>query len=195
MKTRARWLVAGAALALGLWGLATVGSSFAADDEKDGILKLAGMIEKGDDAAAKKEAAAIAKKAELEDVMHLFKLRKMKGLGIGDTPDAITPDGIEAKFIALTKKPLSATDLGKQADDLAKAADVSAAIAAVAIIKAPEKKVGAKDPKEWKQWAEDLDKGSKELAAAARKKDAKGIQDAAKKSVKACNDCHAVFRD
>ena len=55
--------------------------------------------------AAKKEAADVAKKADLEDIMHAYKPRlkdKAKGgLGVGPKPGAIQPDSIELKIGAL----------------------------------------------------------------------------------------------
>src|SRR5437773_437368 len=107
MKRHA-WLTAsGLALALGMWLLTVTDTqSAAADvDVKAAILGLAD---------GKGDPAAIAKKNELGDVMALFKLRTKKGLGVGDTPGAITPDGIEAKLMGLGKRADTA-DVAKNA--------------------------------------------------------------------------------
>ena len=46
------------------------------------------------------------------------KLNKKGGLGIGSKPGSVVPDGIEAKIIALAKKPLDNKALEAQARDL-----------------------------------------------------------------------------
>jgi hypothetical protein len=176
--------------------LATASHSSAADDKglRDEILKLAEAIEKGDDGSA--QAGAIAKKNELEDVMGLFRLRTKKGLGIGPTPNAIKPDGIEAKIMNLGRKPLHSGELNAEAKELVRAAYITAAIAAIAKEKCPvDKKQGEKDPQSWKGWATDLQKASVELAKAAEAKKANDIKTAATKMNSSCNSCHGVFRD
>ena len=59
----------------------------------------------------------------------------------------------------------------------------------------PKKKEGDKDPKDWTTWTDDMLKAAKALAAAAEKKDAKAVKDAAYKLNNSCNNCHEVFRD
>src|SRR6516225_1499935 len=83
------------------------------------ILKLADAIEKGGD-ANKAQAGAIGKKAELEDVMGLFRLRTKKGFGVGEKPGAITPDGIELFIINLGKRELRKDQLDSESKDLAR---------------------------------------------------------------------------
>jgi len=142
----------------------------------------------------------LAKKHEILDVMNLLKLRKVdakvSGLGVGVKPGAITPDGIEAKIISLTKRPLDAAKLGRESADIARMAEITAAVASVSVHQCPiEKKMGAKDPADWKKWMEDMHREAVALARAARAKDAAAIKTAANKLDMSCKDCHAVFRD
>ncbi len=96
MRISARWtLSVVATLSLGAGFLSAVA---AADDKdiKGTVLKIADALEKNDAAGAKKLAESL-KDEDLEDVMHLFKPRKDKGLGIGSKAGAVKPDGIELK--------------------------------------------------------------------------------------------------
>src|SRR5436309_1168174 len=116
MKASNRFLIVGAGL-LALVGWALTSPSRAADDKdiNPAIRTLAAAIEKKDAEGAKKQAEAVAKMAdEMGDVMHAFALRTKKGLGVGDTPAAIMPDGIELKLQALGKKTIAKGDLDKQ---------------------------------------------------------------------------------
>jgi cytochrome c556 len=196
MTRSARGLIVGCvALALGIWlCTASVG---AADDDKDAIFKVVALVKKGDMDAAKTEAAAVAKKvSDLEDVMRGFKLRKAKGWGVGPKADAIKPDGIEAQFAqgALTKGPGSKTAV-KENDAFIELANRVSAVALITYNKAPEKKTGAKDPKDWQQWCEDMNKSGQDLAKALKAKDDAAVRKAAQNVNAACNNCHGVFRD
>ena len=162
----------------------------AADDEKDlraAVLKLADAVEKNDEATAKKLVDQL-KKQDLEEVMTLMKPPAKNKDAID-----IVKEGIETKVIALAKK---ATDVPKNAPAYEKMGNVIAAIAEVAAVKCPvEKKQGEKDPKDWATWVKEMKEGGKELAAAAKAKDAKKVNAAAKKINGACSSCHGVFRD
>ena len=197
MTWQTRGCVAGAVvLALGLSVLA-VRPGTAADDKgaASAVRKLADAVEKGDATAVKDQADAIAKTYELEEVMHRLVLRTKKGEGVGDKPGAISPDGIEAKFLNLGKKPLPQKQLDKEADAIAKAAYITAALGEIAERKAPEKKEGTKDPKDWIAWSKDMKSASVELAKAARGKDPKMVKEAASKLNNSCSNCHGTFRD
>jgi hypothetical protein len=196
MTWHTRVLVAGvAALALGV-GTLVAGRSFAAGQAGDAqakLLKIAAGIEKGEDVT--KDVAALAKDTELDEVMHSFALRSKKGIGVGDPKDKITPDGIEALLINWARKVPPAKTFEKQAPAVAKAAYVAAAIADYAVLKAPEKKEGPKDPKDWVSWSKDQKAAALELAKALKAKDAKAVKDSASKLNSSCNNCHGVFRD
>jgi hypothetical protein len=56
-------------------------------------------------------------------------------------------------------------------------------------------KMGEKDPKEWVKWCEDMEKYGKELAEAAKAKNADKVKTAATNLYSTCNNCHTIFRD
>src|SRR5438128_11473238 len=111
--------VGGVALALGIWFLAAAGTT-AADDKnvRETVQKIADMIEKNDEAGAKKLAEQVGKKMELNDAMSLFALRAKKGVGFGSKAGAVTPDGIEAQLIGYGRKPKTQKEIDAQAADL-----------------------------------------------------------------------------
>src|SRR4051812_7606753 len=101
MRSPTRLAALTALLAVSVWVVAAADSRSADDKNqvKNDILKLA----QGSGGAKAEDIA----KAELGDVMQLFKPRTKGGVGIGPAPGAITPDGIELKIINLaTKKAL-----------------------------------------------------------------------------------------
>jgi len=197
MRSTTRWTISlVATLALAVVFLTNAGAGSLKDDKdiKGTVLKIADAFEKSDAAGAKKLAESL-KDEDLEDVMHLMKPRKDKGLGIGDKAGAIKPDGIEMKVIALAQAAPTKKELDESSGDLAKAAYVAAAIAEVALVKAPDKKEKDKDPKDWKNWAEGLRRGALDLADASKAKNVAGVQKAAEKMDSSCKSCHKVFRD
>jgi hypothetical protein len=191
-------LVAGAAvLTLGLVFLA---AGQAADDKgpREDVDKLADLAAKNP-ADLQKQAAAYAKNLDsLEDVMNLMKKRMKNGkggVGVGPNPTGQMDDGIEARIQNLAKKSPSADVLKKQAADLKQMLYRTKAIGAIALAKAPAKKVGDKDPKDWKQYSEDMIKEADALAKAIDAADPKAVKDAAAKLNSSCTECHGKFRD
>ena len=194
MRSLTRWTIAlVAVMALGISFMNT-GKATEDKDVKSTVLKIADAFQKNDTAGAKKLAESL-KDEDLEDVMHLFKPRKDKGLGVGANAGAVKPDGIELKVIALAQTAPPKKELDDASEDLAKAAYVAAAIAEVALIKTPEKKEKDKDPKDWKNWAEGMRQGALDLASASKAKNSADVQKAAEKMDSNCKSCHKVFRD
>jgi len=189
-------MLAVGAVLLGLGSLfLTSGYGGQAAGGQEGILKAAEALEKKDLEGARKQAEAVGKSMEVDEIMQTLALRRQKGLGIGPKPGAITPDGIEAKIIALGKKPLTPKEAEAQSKDLARAAYVTAAVAEATRDKCPvQEKQGDKDPKEWKAWMEDMHKGALALAEAAMEKNPKAIKAAATKLQASCNSCHEKFK-
>lgn len=182
-------------LALGLGFV--VGTGNAADaDVKGAATKIANLLEKKDSAGAKKEAAAVAPNAEIEDVMHLMSLRRSKGLGVGAKPGAITPDGIEAKIMELGKRPMPAAKLTAEAADLTRMAYVTAAIGELAHAKPPQKDEGKKKKKDWETWSADMRDAALKLADITKAaKSPADVKTAATKLYSTCTTCHEVFRE
>lgn len=200
MTRFARLTLAGSTImALGL-GVLTAAGGNGADDKQDAlnaVRRMADAIEKKDEETVKAQLEIVAKKGSLDEVMHLFALRSKQGEGLGPKPGAITPDGIEAKILNLAtgKKQIPEKQLEKEADALARAGYISAAIAEVAIKFAPDRKEGAKDPKEWIAWSKDMKAASIEFAEAAKARKGKEVKAAAVKLNNSCSACHSVFRD
>lgn len=197
MKKQACIMLAGLGLlALGL-GLYVAGSARAQEGaEKAAILKIADAIGKGEADAAKTQAKALAGKIEeIEEVMNLMRPRKIKdgkvegGLGVGDKPGAITPDGIEQKLVIMGRDAPSAAKAQKEAAALQKMSHVVAAIAEVAIAKPDKKK-----PKEWLRYAKEMREAAPKLAEAAKSKSPAELKKAAELINNACNNCHSVFK-
>jgi len=170
-------------------------------DVKEALDKIAGLIEKGDDAAAKKEAAALGKKIEeLNDVMHAFKPRvpaKKKGIagiGVGSKPGVVTPDGIEQKLVDIGRNGIAVNDLKREGKAIGEAAWHIAAIAEVALAKPTDKVNTAAKKEMWKKWSEDMRAGAKDLAAAVKTNSAAEVKTAVTKLNTSCNACHAEFR-
>jgi hypothetical protein len=194
-----------ALLALGLAGLAVSSSLRAADKdsdkkEKEKLIAAAREIitqtygKSPDD--QKKEAPELAKKYDIGHVMHAaFKPRDKGGLGIGAKPDAILPDSIELKIMALAKKAPTKAALTKEADDLVKAIEITRTIAEINTYWVPKKKEPGKDPKDWTKFNEDMKKGSEELIKALKSGDPAAVNKAATNLNSSCVNCHGVFRD
>ena len=160
---------------------------------RDAVLGMAGLVERKDYAALKQRAGAVAKSIDgLDDVMNLLKARARGGLGLGDTPGAVTPDGMEAKVVNLSKRPLAQAQLAKESKELIRLAYVNAAIAQVS--EARTDADGSKDPKAWQKWSVDMRQASLELADAAQAMDPARVKAAAKKLNTSCTECHDKFR-
>ena len=196
---RARgWLVGLGLLALGLV-ITLAGRSTGGEEKyKKSVLKIAAAIEKGNSAAAQAEAKALAKSLkdfdEIEDVMSVFKLREKNGIGVGTKPNAIIPDGIELKLLAIGRDAPGQATVNKEAEALEKMSYVIAAVAEVAIARPPDKDDGKKKKKDFIRWAKQMREAAPGLAAAAKSKSPAEIQKAAAKINSTCATCHSVFK-
>jgi hypothetical protein len=201
MGVNSRLLAGSAAvLALAVALLLTSRSGLLADDTpSEADVKAAEDIvtKAASNPAAMKKAGGdiVAAKLGLKAAMYSFKLRSAGGLGVGAKPGAITPDGIEAKLINLSKKAPDKKAVAAEGADLEKAAQIAETMSYVAEAFTPKKKVGDKDPKDWTMFTTDMRTSAEDLAKAAKNGDSKGIQNAAKNLTAACNSCHGQFRD
>jgi cytochrome c' len=198
MRTRVWSLILGGVmLALGLALSANSGKAADAKKVRATILKAAELLQKGDEAAAKKEIATLAKDKDvaLDDVMETLKLRTSKGLGVGKEPIKGVADGIESLIGNLEKRVPPAKVLEDHNADIARAAYISAVIGELVKERSPvAKKTGDKDPADWKKWSEEMYKQSIELADAVKAKKAPEIKAAAKKLNNTCLACHGPFK-
>jgi hypothetical protein len=123
--------------------------------------------------------------------------RAKKGLGVGDKPNMVKPDGIELKTQALgdmKNKPLTKKQIDVESMDIKRMALITAAIADVTLAAAPKKDVGKLKVKDWIKWSEEMRDASVKLAEAAEKKDGKLLQVTARTLDASCTSCHEVFR-
>jgi cytochrome c556 len=193
------WTRLGLTLAIG--GLLLTSSGTAADEDlkKAGqeIVQLAEAIKKKDQAQIKKLTESL-KKHDLDVIMGTCGLRNLGGIGVGDKPGVIKPDGIEKKVEALGKKALLPSQLKDEAPAIAKMAYEIAAINELAIVhpSAPEKDEGQAKKKTWVDSAKDLQAAALELASAAeaKKLDPQSIQKAASRVDANCQKCHTDWR-
>jgi len=191
-------IAVGALLALGIWSLTTAQGLSAGDDDKEileaqkAIVQLTDMLGKNP-AGAAQAAEAIAKKYELGTAMQIFKPRNKKGLGVGEKPGEITPDGIELKIISLGKRALPATTLKQQAPALVRMCEVSKAMGELAKHYQPPKKAGS-NPANWKKYSDDEIKASDDLSAAVKGGNPITVRKAADNLNASCNNCHTDFR-
>jgi cytochrome c556 len=160
---------------------------------QEAVLRMADAVQRKDFDAVKREADAVAKSIDgLNDVMNLLRLRSRGGLGLGDKPGAVSPDGMEAKLVNMAKRPFGQPQLAKEAKELVRMAYVNAAIAQVS--EARTSVDGTADPKAWQKWSADMRQASLELADAAQAVDAGRVKAAAKKLNSSCTECHDKFR-
>lgn len=182
--------------ALGLCLLATTALPSAGTREKqeikdaqESVVKLADLL-KTKVTTARKQAAALARTTELEHVHHVFKLRSRGGLGVGSKAEAIRPDGIEAKLIALRKRALTTTQMKKERAALQRMGDVIQAVAVVTAYYAPK---GARQSKPWKDAAQTLKLAAEDFTDAARAGNPRKLKKAAENLSAACVQCHATW--
>jgi cytochrome c556 len=161
----------------------------------DPLKKLIEAVEKGDgvDKAAKDLDKAAT--AELKPIMWAaYKTREKGGLGVGPKAGAITPDGVEAKMISMSKKPMTATQLDKESADLIRLATVSKGIADIAALHTPTKDDGKKKVDDWKKYNKLQKDAAAELEKAIKAKDPDKVLDSVKNLYSSCTNCHAIFR-
>jgi hypothetical protein len=162
--------------------------------------KLAAALAAGKGAG--KGAASFDPKVSLEedaDLMNHFKTKAMGGEGIH--PDLQvnirlkgTLNGIEEKIRALAMKKMMDATLVKAANELGMLGYRMAVEGQLIHEYAPAKKIGTKDPKEWRELSLTMREASLELVDAAKKKDAEAVLKAGNRLNSACNQCHSTFR-
>jgi hypothetical protein len=189
------WIAGLAVAALGAF-LVAQGSRGGENKEVATALdKIAEAHRKGGKDAAKQQGEALAKKTEeLLEVMDMFAPRKRGGFGVGEKPNAIIPDGIEQMLIKIGRDAPAAGTLNKDSAAYEQMAYRTAAIAEVALAKAPAKDMGKKLKKDWISWSNDMRDAALELAAASKSKSGAAVKAAASKLNNSCNSCHSIYR-
>ena len=170
MNRARKWIVGLALAGVGLCLLVAPGGR-AGEGTPIGkaIDKIAELPRKGDAAGAKKEAEAVAKKLEeIHEAMDMFKPRKKDGIGVGDKPGAIVPDGIEQMLLKIGATPPARARSRRTATPSRKWPSRAAAIAEISIAKPPDKDMGKKTKKDWVAWSIDMRDSALQLAKAAK---------------------------
>jgi hypothetical protein len=181
-------IVAGFALATGIGMNLTAYATFPQKNRaevKNAINKMA--ENPGDETLAE----AISRKFLNEDVMGFFKPTQ------GQRDKDNIHDSIELTIIDLAKdkKGFVKDTMTRFGPDLIKVARQTQAIAEVNAFYAPREKMGNKEPKDWKQFNDEMKAGAAELATAAEARDAAEVKAAANRLNNACVKCHEIFRD
>jgi cytochrome c556 len=133
---------------------------------------------------------------EQDEIEALFKRRGRGGLGLGLAPAGPpATDSVEMALLNWARKPPAAGQMDASAPLIQRAAAVTAAMADLIDVYAPEKKVGQKDPKLWKAAVVGMRASAQELEAAAKARDPARVRLAAQKVTANCAACHEVFRD
>jgi hypothetical protein len=191
MRVKFVWAAGVSVLAVAL----ALGTGNAAlDDEANAAVNaIADKLEKGDAAGAKKDATELAKN-DLDSIMHAFKLKKQKGIGLLKLKDTTIPDGVELAINGIADGKVSAAAIKKETAALTRAGYVSQAIALVAVAKAPDKDDGKKKVSDWKEWSSNMVAASQEFTNAAKAGDAAALKKAANKLKNSCDSCHPLFK-
>jgi hypothetical protein len=197
MNRHARRLAVAALLAAGIWVLATADGRGQQDDKevkeaKEAVTKLVNAMRQGGNAGP--QAAEVAKKVEIENLMIVFKPRNKGGFGIGPSPGKVSPDGIEQKIINMGRRPLTKNQVAQQKEPLIEMAERVQAVAEITQHYMPPKKAGA-NPANWKKYTQEMKKSAQDLAGALKGGDPKMIKAAATDLNAACTNCHGDFRD
>jgi N-acetylglucosamine kinase-like BadF-type ATPase len=196
VKFRVMFVVMTLVAVLGLIFLSVPSYAGGAGDIKDTVKKIAEAIKKGDKTEATKIAKTAAKDIEdIHDVMHLFKPRNKKGLGVGEKAGANpAKDGIEVALRDLARD--VPAGVAKQAEALETTGYWVAALAELSIAKGwPDADKGKKTKKAWTGWSEDMRDAGIAFAKASASKGGQEIKTAAGKLNASCNNCHSVFKE
>jgi len=172
-------------LALGGWVyLAGHGNAGEAKELKEGVLKVADALKKGDKASAEKQASLVAKKvSDLEDLMGLFKKRDKGGIGVGAKAGVVVPDGIESKLNKMGRDSPSVTEMKKEGEALV---DMGYVVAAMAMV-TKSKPVSKAKTKDWNTWCDDMVVAGGKLSAAAKTQTSADLKTASSKINASCN--------
>ena len=209
---RSVWLFA--VLALGICLASTPATRSADEDDADDMKeaqKVADKLKKLTDAVAKRGEATTNPKENdkaiedlkkgvnnTTDLKHImwaaYKPRTKGGQGVGEKAGSVTPDGIEAKLVNLSKKPLPAGQLQKESADLIRLAQVAQAISEIAEMNAPKPGQPKQPLAKWMLFNKDQKDGAKDLIDAVNANKPAAVQTAATKLYGSCTQCHGVFR-
>jgi Cytochrome C' len=170
------------------------------EKDVDKAKKLAGDLTAGNTKTTKtailKDLGGLVDKADLMD--HFRPLAKG---GDGMHPDLQSNikfkgalNGIEEKIRNLAMKELTPERMKKEAKELQMLAYRTAVAGSLTYLYAPAKKVGDKNPDDWRRYSVAMRDSAVELAMAAAKGDTAAVARAGNTLNSACSQCHTEFR-
>lgn len=163
-------------------------------DLQTNVKNIANLLKRGKAEEARKLARAAAPYVEeVADLMHLYRPRKKGGLGWGPVVQTNPTDGIEARLKIFAKAIPAAA--AKQPTNNEMAGYWIAAMAEITLAKAPNFSRQKLPKKGWIDNAEGLRAAALDLAKASAVNNEVGMRTAAGRIDKACNTCHATFKD
>src|SRR5437762_4237273 len=180
-------MVIGVAAAAGL--VLALGTSAIGQGGEGDVKKIAALIKKGDMVGAKKAAAVVDKKLEIEDVMNLFKPAKKKGIGVTGSDL-----GIENMLLKIGREAPTAAVMAKMAEAYEEMGYNVAAVGLITEHRAPEKDMGKMTKKAWLESTTGMVETGVKLAEAAKSKSAADLKTQATKVNNNCSNCHTIFR-
>lgn len=152
------------------------------------------------DPNAKLEPPDVGKYVEdRADIMEHYKVKSKGGDGIHtDLQSNIrlkgALNGIEEKLRDLATKPKTQLVVDKESNELGLLAYRAAVHAGLIHYYAPAKKIGDRDPNEWREISIQMREAGIQLADAARKKDPEAVFKAGSRLHSSCSQCHSRFR-
>jgi hypothetical protein len=180
-------------LAIGIWAVTSAGWGQQDDEAKEAkaaVTKVVNAMRQGGNAGP--QAAEVAKKVEIENLMLCFKPRNKGGFGVG--PKVTGKDGVEQKIINMAKRALPPAEVTKQKEPLIEMAERVQAVAEITQHYMPPKKAGA-NPANWKKYGQETKKAAQDLAGALKGGNPEKIKMAATDLNASCTNCHSDFRD
>jgi len=160
----------------------------------EGVLKLSEQVRSKEWGELVRDGRKIAEEKNLFDLHTLFTVRRpgvtRSGLGVGESPGAVTPDGIEAKLYRLARRRLTALEMTAEGKALARMGDVTAAIAAVTASQGEEAR--RVPPARWQQLSKEMYVEARAFRDAVRANDLAKVQQSAAQLAGVCSQCHAA---
>jgi hypothetical protein len=120
----------------------------------------------------------LTKEMDLDEAEGIMRQRHRGGLGFESKAGA-PRDSIELRLNLYGRAGIKEAELKAQADDLARAALVISAQSVMLDTYTPDKKVGNKDPKDWRKYTSEMREAAKDLREAAKRQEAPAVKKAA----------------
>jgi hypothetical protein len=124
-----------------------------------------------------------------------FKPKSKGGLGIARVTAAGHKDSIELLLRDYVIRPPTRDEVVKYDQDLLQVGRIILVMSAFVPQYAPKTDIGPNTAAEWRKYADEMKKGSREFLDAVEAKDERKLASAARRLNEACATCHKRFRD